>query len=130
MMLEQQADRGDRFLFSLFRLSDAGKQYHPGSGKFVPWEKILDSLTGRNYLAPQMKKSTREDTIEEVNKKRLSSTSNNTDRFLRPDPNWIELLMATEEQKEGLSCHLCGSGLVPAKIKPGRAFPHDAGTTG
>jgi hypothetical protein len=34
-----------------------------------------------------------------------------------------ESIMATGEQKEVLSCHFRGSGLPPAKIKPGRAFP-------
>jgi hypothetical protein len=45
-----------------------------------------------------------------------------------PEDMEQESLMAPDEQREVLSCHPCGSGLPPAKIKPGRAFPHDHGT--
>jgi len=48
----------------------------------------------------------------------------------RPEDMLQESLMTTGEQKEVLSCQSCGSGLPPAKIEPGRAFPHDDGTTG
>jgi hypothetical protein len=48
----------------------------------------------------------------------------------RPEDMLQESLLTTDGQKEVFSCHSCGSGLPPAKIKPGRAFPHDNGTTG
>jgi hypothetical protein len=49
---------------------------------------------------------------------------------VRPEHTPQESLMTMDELKEFLFFHSCGSGLPPAKIKPGRAFPHDDGTTG